>query len=130
VSPQQVAGILRQLHSAYQTEVTREMGELWSNTFAGDDDEMVRDAVHEWIRERTYFPSPADLRQVMRGIMRRTEPERALTTVSATPITGLEGGWKIAYDAYCQTVRRDGREPKPFEIFRNGLPKDDRGRPW
>lgn len=130
MTPQQVAGILRQLHSAYQTEVTEDMGHLWANTFSGDDYEMARDAVDEWIRERTYFPSPADLRQVMRGIMRRTEPERALTTVSQMTITGEEGGWQIAYDAYCQTVKRDGREPKPFEQFRHGLPKDDLGRPW
>jgi hypothetical protein len=122
VTPQQTAQVLRQLHAAFGTEVTEDMGRLWAEVFSGDEAELVRDATVFWIRERSKFPTPAELREVMRRMMQQADIVPPLGRASELRVTGKAGGWQIAYDAYCDTVRKAGREPKTFEQFIGQLP--------
>jgi len=128
VTPQETAKVLRRFHAAYGNEITADMASLWAESFSGNEAILVEDAADEWIRERVQFPTPADIRNVMRSIMSRMDRHPELPRNSAQVIDGPHGGFQIAYDAYCETVKRDNREPKTFDQFIGLIPVDNTAR--
>lgn len=112
----ETARILRYLHAAFGTEITNDMAQLWVNTFQSEPFDEVEAAAAEWVREERFFPTPADMRATMRRLARAAIQAPAIPQ-GASVLTGPEGGFDIAYRAYCQEVERAGREPKSFDEF-------------
>lgn len=122
----QAATLLRNLHAAYGTEVTDDVATLWMNVFGDSDYRSVADSVETWIKNEPRWPTPADIRATMRQAASRLGEPPALPGPSG--ISGPEGGFAIAYDAYCREATRRGREPKPFQEFMGKMPEQLRRR--
>jgi hypothetical protein len=136
--------LLLALSGAYPTtEVTTETSELWANVFSGESFDALVEAAKVWIDRERFWPTPADLRTIIRDRRRREEmetppeerqlpapepppeivPETGEVLSSSQPPPTWERAIEIAYGSYCREVRRQGREPRSVEDFKRQLPR-------
>lgn len=131
---------LRQLAAAFPREITRDVIELWHNVFDDTPDERVQAAVAEWIKTAEHFPSPAQLRSVMRSQLRRQQMEAPPALPEPTDpepddtgrprdrrrILPPSEGIDIAYASYVRECERRGIPPRTRQSFAERLPIDVR----
>ena len=140
---QETAQLLLVFSGAYPNhEVTPETSALWANVFESESFDALVAAAKVWIERERFWPTPADLRTIVRDARRREameapedrqlpapEPpphidEETGEVLSTTrrPAT-LEAAIDIAYRSYCREVRRQGREPRSRTEFARQLPR-------
>lgn len=128
---------LRALTAAFPRKIDDDVVELWGNVFADTPMDRMMVAVKEWVTTAERFPTPAQLKGVMRDHARRremdmtpderqaalpappdyVEPETGVI-LSSTRIPTVPEGLEIGYRAYVREVKKQGREPKSFDEFR------------
>lgn len=119
----ETAQILTVLSGAYPNqEVTDETAMLWANAFAGDSMSDVKVAVIDWINNEQWWPTPAGIRERIRNAKRQQQYEQPRPALpSGVEWMPYPEGVRVAYDAYCRQVRKDGKTPREFDSFRKSL---------
>lgn len=87
--------------------------DLWVNALAVVEAEDGKQAAAEWIRTSRFFPTIADVSELLTGYRRRRELERAGTHGLPEGFATQQDGFNAARAGYEAECRRTGREPNP-----------------
>lgn len=106
--------IVSLLLAAYpSTNATDGTVELWVNAMSTVPEDDGKTAAMEWIRTSKFFPTIADVNEILTGYRRKREREATNYPSLRGPLPTAEEGMQIAKIGYLAECRARGREPNP-----------------